>query len=587
MTMPPSNSQLPEVLALAQALPGLGHKARGPQVRATAAALGVSPATLYRWMEDLGHGSARKPRADRGRTKVDADLARKAASLLTVGTRATGKQLPTQRMAIDILNADAAANFDRETGEVKRLECHPSTLARAMRQLGCHPTQLARPTPAHPMQSPHPNWLWQVDVSTCVLFYLANGGMEICDVAVFNKNKPSNYERIKELRVQRYLAVDHCTGAFYLAYLPGHETSRNLLDFLIPAFHARPGDPFHGVPKFLGVDPGSAQAAPVVRNLARGLDMTVLVHEAGNARAKGGVEVSHNVVERQFEGRLVAQKVRDFAHLNELATQWSLAFQSTVRHSRHRLTRFEAQMRIKPEELRLAPGLDITRALVLTDPVLRPVSTEYTISFAAPGHEARDYLVRDLPGVAVGEKLRVVASPYQLPAIDVLIENAEGVDVRHTVQPIPLTEWAFPAHAAVVGLEFKSMPDSHIDRERKTALRAAWGTDDAREIAKKRRGKAVAFDGELDAMADVKAVKPPAFLPRRGTPLAVSAPAVAAVRMSCEAAILRLQMEMQEAWRPEFYAFVSKRFGAGLTEAEFEGLRAQFLRTEQREAQAC
>ncbi len=212
--------------------------------------------------------------------------------------------------------------------------CHPSTLARAMRNLGCHPAQLARPTPAHPMQSPHPNWAWQVDVSTCVLFYLANGGMEICDVAAFNKNKPSNYARIQELRVQRYLAVDHCTGAFHLFYLPGHETSRNLLDFLIPAFHPRPGTPFHGVPKFLGVDPGSAQSAPVVRNLARALDLTVLVHEAGNARAKGAVESSHNVIERQFEGRLVAQKVRDFAHLNALATQWSLAWQATARHSR-------------------------------------------------------------------------------------------------------------------------------------------------------------------------------------------------------------------------------------------------------------
>lgn len=577
--MPISNEQLRQVLALAERLPGLPWDRRGGEVKTAAATLGISDKTLYRWMARVGHASGRKRRGDAGVfRKLDADQVRQAASLAFAGTRETGKRLPTFRMVLEIVNANARQDgaVDPETGEInaRQMDVAPSTLARAMRQLGCHPTQLARPTPAHPQKSRHPNHVWQVDVSTCVLFYLSNGGVEICDVAAFNKNKPSSYERVKEMRVQRYLAVDHCTGAFHLAYLPGHETTRNLLDFLIPAFHPRPGTPFHGVPKILMVDPGSAQAAPVFRNLARALDLKVLVHEAGNPRAKGSVESSHNVIERLFEGRLIGQTVHDFAHLNALADDWSRVFQSVKPHSRHGMPRFDAFMRIKPDELRLAPGLETTRALVISDPVSRIVTSALTISYAPHGHGQHDYLVKDLPGVAQGETLWVVGNPYRLPAIDVLIADAEGREVRHFVAPIPKDDWGFDGHAAVIDEEYKSLPDTFIDRERKGVLRATWGTDDAREIAKRRRGKAVAFDGTLDTFADVKATPVPDYLPRRGTALDVAVPVLAETRMTATAAAIRLQGALGDAWRPEYYPWLVQRFTDGIGEEQYARLEA-------------
>lgn len=577
--MPPSSTQRPLVMALAAELPTLPHGGRQARVAAMAQTLAVSPQTLRVWLKEAGYCPVRKRRADHGVMKaVTPEQARAMAAIKVAGARETGKVLPTFEMARQIANANAPV--DGETGEVAHCTAHSSTISRAMKKLGCHPTQLARQTPAHPQKSLHPNHVWQVDVSTCVLFYLANGGMEVCEVAAFNKNKPHNFARVQELRVQRYLAVDHCSGAFHLAYLPGHETTKNLLDFLIPAFHQRDNRPLYGVPKILMVDPGSAQAAPVFRNLARALDLKVLVHEAGNARAKGAVESTHNHIEHQFEGRLIAQRVRDFDHLNELAAVWSAAYQATAIHSRTLRTRYAGWMEITRAQLRIAPGIETTRALVMADPDPRIVTNTMTISFAPAGYGQQDYLVKGIPGAAPGEALYVVASPYTLPDIDVLSMDAAGNEVRHRLSPIPKDQFGFVEHAAVIGDEFKAMPDTFIEHERKAAQRAAWGTDDAREIAKIKRGKGgergVAFGGALDSFADVRAVEVPSYLPRAGTAIEVTAPAVAESVMTATAACLRMQTLLGDAWQPGYYAWIMQRFAEGIGEEAFQRLAAQW-----------
>jgi len=577
MIMPPSSAQLPMVVALAAELPQLPHGESTPRVQTAARAMGISVQTCWRWVRDAGFSSGRKKRADAGTLKaLTADQVRQMAAIKLAGARETGKVLPTMEMVRRIANANAAP--DADTGEVTHTTAHISTIARAMRTLGCHTDQLMRQSPAMSLRSLHPNHVWQVDVSTCVLFYLSNGGIEICDIAAFNKNKPSNFERVKELRVQRYLVVDHCTGPFYLQYLEGHETARNLLDFLIPAFHQRAGRPFYGVPKILMADPGSAQAAGVFRSLARALDIEVIVHEAGNPRAKGAVESLHNHIERNFEGRLHAQQVRDFAHLNTLADTWSAAYQSTAVHSRHGQTRYAAWMRIRPEELRIAPGIEVTRALVMSEPVSRVVSTTMQITFAVPGHGQRSYSVAGVPGAAPKEKLWVVASPYTLPDIDILVTNAEGKETRHRLSPIAVDQWGFDESAAEIGAEFKRHADTWIDTERKTAQRAAWGTDDKREIAKIRKGKGgergVAFGGAVDSFADVRQVQVPSYLPMQGTAIAVDTPSTTESLMSATTACLRMHALLGEDWQSEHYSWLTTKFAGGIGEQQFQQLAA-------------
>ena len=591
VAMPPSDAQLPQVLVLAAELPLLRRGQSTPRVNAVASSLGISAQTLWRWMRETGYGQPRKKRADAGRLKVvSEEQVRQMASIRFAGARETGKVLPTLNMVRDLANANATV--DADSGEIRITTAHPSTISRAMRRLGCHSEQLMRPEPAQAMRSLHPNHVWQCDVSTCVLFYLANGGMEICDVAAFNKNKPANFERIQELRVQRYLVVDHCSGAFYLHYLPGHETARNLLDFLIPAFHQREGRPFYGVPKMLVLDPGSAQASGVVRSLTRALELDVRVHRAGNPRAKGSVEGNHALIERQFEGRLHAQRVRDFDHLNELAAIWSAAYQNTAVHSRTGKTRFAAWQTIRPEELRIAPGLEITRALVMSEPQARTVDGLLRITFATPGQGSNTYSVAGVPGAAVGEKVWVVASPYRLPDVEILVTGADGRETRHRVSAVRVDEHGFDLSAPVFGEAFARPADTLLDRERKAAKRAAWGTDDDQEIAKARRAKgdkkAVAFDGELDAFADVKRIDVPAFLPQRGTPLTVDPPAAVESLMSATAACLRMHALLGGAWQPEHYDWITRRFADGMSEQQFAQLAAQWQGAAERaERQAC
>ncbi|HNC51230.1 MAG TPA: DDE-type integrase/transposase/recombinase [Accumulibacter sp.] len=580
LAMPPSATQLPHVLMLAAELPGLPHGHGTPRVRSIAEHLGISVQTLWKWVKEAGYASDRKRRSDAGKLKaVSEEQVRRMAAIRFAGARETGKVLPTLEMARDIANANAPV--DPATGEVAVTTAHASTISRAMKRIGCHSEQLLRASAAQPMKSLHPNHVWQCDVSTCVLFYLANGGMEICDTAAFNKNKPANFARVQELRVQRYLVVDHCSGAFYLQYLPGHETAQNLLDFLIPAFHPRDGQPFYGVPKMLLVDPGSAQASGLVRSLTRALEIDVRVHTAGNPRAKGAVESLHNHIERQFEGRLQAQRVRDFAQLNELAGLWSAAYQTTAIHGRTGRTRFSGWQEIAryPGALRLAPGPEITRALVMSEPTKRVVDQLLRISFAIPGHGQHFYSVAGIPGAAFKEKLFVVASPYHLPDIDVLAHDAEGREVRHRRSPLVEDEWGYQKDAATFGEEYQRPADSHLDVERKRARRAAWGSDDEAEIAKKRRGVAgkrgVAFDGAVDAFADVRQTPVPMYLPLAGTAIEAAVPLQESV-MSATAACLRMHALLGDAWQPEHYAWITKRFSGGISEAQFAQLAEQW-----------
>lgn len=595
MIMPPSELQLPMVLQIAAELPGLRHGESTPRVKSMAQTLGISAQTLWRWIREAGHGGERKRRSDAGALKaLTAEQVRQMAAIRMAGARETGKVLPSLEMVRDISNAHATPN--QETGELTLTTAHPTTIGRAMRALGCHTDQLMRQSPASALQSLHPNHVWQLDVSTCVLFYLTNGGMQVCEEAAFNKNKPQNFERVSQLRVQRYLAVDHCSGAFLLQYLAGHESARNLLDFLIPAFHPRGKLPFYGVPKILMVDPGSAQSSQVFRSLSRALDIEVKVHKTKNPRAKGAVETMHNHIEHQFEGRLHAQRVRDFEHLNELADLWSAAFQSRAVHTRTKLTRFEGWMKIGqfPGALRLIDGgPEVTRALVMANEVTRVVDGLLQISFACAGHAQERYSVAGIPGAAVGEKVTVVQSPYTAPDIDVLSVNAEGQEVRHRRSPIPKTEWGFDDGSAVIGKEFKAQADTWVDTERKTALRAAWGSDDPLQIAKTRKGqggkRGIAFDGQIDPFADVRQVPVPVYLPIAGTALEVSAAPESL--MSATTACLRMQQLLDEHWQPEHYAWITQRFADGLSERQFlqlaEQWQAQIAGLEREERAAC
>ena len=156
------------------------------------------------------------------------------SAYLMAGTRANGKV--------------RAERVDPASGEVSKLS--PTTVTRKLREWGLHPDQLNRPAPHVELASLHPNHVWGIDASVCVLFYLPKKGMQVMRDSEFYKNKPQNFKAIENDRVIRYTCTDHTTGTVQVRYYAGAETGLNLADFFIHCIQSKDDSqqPIHGVP---------------------------------------------------------------------------------------------------------------------------------------------------------------------------------------------------------------------------------------------------------------------------------------------------------------------------------------------------
>lgn len=173
-----------------------------------AAELGVSVQTLYRKKEQVVGKAPRKRRHDAGTSALSREEAQKISAALQATIRKNGKRLSSVKQAVEMLRANRlidAERMDPETGEV--FELSDSAILRALWVYGYHPDQLNHPNPVTEMASRHPNHVWQIDASICVLYYLkpsstpkANG-LQVMGEAEFYKNKPRNFDRIEPYRV--------------------------------------------------------------------------------------------------------------------------------------------------------------------------------------------------------------------------------------------------------------------------------------------------------------------------------------------------------------------------------------------------
>ena len=95
---------------------------------------------------------------------------------------------------LNLLTVTISGNKVVSTGEVVPLSA--SAVAAALRRYGLHPEQLRRPSVAVQQVSLHPNHTWQMDASTCVLFYLDDQGAAEMPESVFYKNKLENFQKV-------------------------------------------------------------------------------------------------------------------------------------------------------------------------------------------------------------------------------------------------------------------------------------------------------------------------------------------------------------------------------------------------------
>lgn len=540
---------------------------------------GITMATLYRYLDQITVKQERKQRSDAGQVSLTRDEAVLISALLMSSHRKNGKRLMAIGQAVETLRANReikAERIDAATGEIKPLS--DSAIAAALKVYGLHPDQLNRPTPATELRSLHPNHVWQVDASLCVLYYLntrnpAEAGLQVMAHDQFYKNKPANLKRIEQDRVWSYEITDHTSGAIFVQYVLGAESGENLANAFISAIQKRPNDPFHGVPFILMMDMGSANTSGLFKNLARRLDVELIPHAVGNARATGQVEKARDLIERSFESGLRLKPVANLEELNATAQKWAIWFNSTRIHTRHQKTRYDAWMTIKAEQLRLAPSVEVCRALLTYTPEARTVTDTLTVSF-----KGSEYNVKGVPNVAIGEKLAITYSPYVQDSAVVVDRDADGNELLHTIPRVQRLEDGFRADAPVIGESYAQPKATRLDHNRQEVQRAIYSATTDEEVKAAVKAKAIPFGGRIDPYAVIDQAPQRTFLPRKGevvdTKTITSAtPQKARVLSQFEAAQALVARGM--TMNRELAALLRREWPEGVPEDELDALHAR------------
>ncbi|STZ09328.1 Integrase core domain [Moraxella caprae] len=485
--------RLSEIAKTAQNL-GRGEKSRYLQTKADE--LGMSVSTLYRKLESVAVKPTRKARSDKGEMTLTLDDAKLISSVVMEGMRKNGKRIMTVERAVTMLRANGMIQACHTDGTALSV----GAIVRGLKAYHLHPDQLLEPAPVVSMKSLHPNHLWQIDPSLCVLYYLPRAGkdtgLRVASHDEFYKNKPANVVKIINDRVWRYTGTDHASGVIYCHYYFGGETSANLCDFFIRMMSPKADigkDPIRGVPKMVMLDPGSANTSSAFKTLCQALDVMVQINKPNNPRAKGQVEKANDIVETHFESGLKFVEVNDIDTLNALCDKWLRYFNSQAIHSRHGMTRYKAWQKIKSDELIIAPPAEYCKSLALSVLKEAKVTPELEIRY-----KGKVYDVSALP-VLVGQKILVAQNPWEVDGARVCVPTADGVGENWVAVPeVVFDEMGFRENAIIVGQGYKAHNDTKAQTHAKELQKIAMGTDTLEQAQIKRKAKALPFDGKLD-----------------------------------------------------------------------------------------
>lgn len=559
-----------EVHARAQAA---GHGGKEAVYASACQLLGLSRATLMRRLKEVSVKPERKRRTDAGKMSLGLADAQRLSAQMMEGYRANDKSIQAMRLSLQQLRAENplfASVVDPETGETRQLS--ESACARALREYALHPEQLRRPEPVQQLASDHPNDVWQLDFSISTLYYVPGQGQSgVQDMAPseFYKNKPENFEKIKRQRLLRGAITDHTSGSIFVLYLEGGESMANMAELLLAAIAQRPDQQMYGVPFHLMVDPGSG-AGGAFRNLLRRLQVKLIVNEAGNPRAKGQVENAHNIIETSFESGFKFTHVPDIAWINEKATQWMRWYNSTRMHRRHGLTRWAKWMEITQAQLRLVDAA-LARQLLTHSPETPKVQPNLTVRFAG-----REWDLRDVPGVLIGERTEITYNPFDAAVAYVVQHGADGQELLIPVPQVKEGLHGFREGAAHIGREHKALPDTVALTNRKAVERLATGTDTDEAAAAARKAKALPFGGKHDPYKHHEELPAATMLPRRGTELEPAtrvAPAAPEVLTHFEVAKVLVARGMQMS--PELLATIKLLHPEGVPDDQVVALEAR------------
>lgn len=521
---------------------------RGAIVKRLAAALGVSVNTAYRYLKQYaGWTSGKKPRRGKGETRVPESLCLKIAELMLF-PRANGKQVMTLKLAVHIAKSNGEGITDPETGEITMPSVE--TISRAMRQYGCHPDQLKRGKPTGRVRSLHPNHIWMLDASVCILYRIRGTKRVVfLDERSYNAKKPKNLVEIGNRRIVRYVVIDHTSNAFFVRYEQASGEAaegvlRTLIEFMADRGHY---DPAHGLPRILYTDPGPANTASLITNFCEQLGIRLIHHAPGAANATGTVEVHQDIIEKQFESRLRFMDVPDVAFLQSEADRWRRHFCAKAVHSRLKMPRNTAWLTIREDQLRTVPR-DVLEAIAMWKEERRNVGGDFVISVDTRTHYGvRQYDLRELAyhGLSAKESVRVLLNPFKAPEIVAVMDMPDGTEKRFNIAPMEKDRYNQDLSAPVFGEGYKAMPKTHTENVLDEIKKHAYGVESAEEAERLHRSGARP-PSVTNIMADVK--EAPLYLGRKGQPSKIAAPTAEPMPMSRIAFAVMMKREHPDVW---------------------------------------
>ncbi len=511
------------VISYAQQLADAKHNEKGTILNRALSQLGWGKDKFYRIKKELVGGSGRKTRIDAGTTSQDMEALTMLAAAGKSSARANGKTLLETPNLISILSENG--HEFTSTSNVNRLLRNNNMTAKQAKQDTTH---------GH-FRTEHPNHVHLADASLCVLYYPPGNkkGMKVQKYTTMQeqyKNKPEMLEKIKNLRVWRYVLVDHCSGVIAVKYYQiAGENQQALYDFLLWSWNKLTGSPFHGLPRYVYWDKGSAMTSKAIKHALSCLKVDHIAHTTHLARATGAVEKANDITEKLFEGRLFLESVNSVDELNVAVVNWQNAYNANrlprynAKHGRHGMARTEAWLKIMNTEfiqhLRAIPCEDYCRYIFSHEPENRKVKGDLEITFRHPVAKKKlTYSLANVEGVFAG--LKVLVSPLVINdecKVLVTIENQHGEDAIHEISPLSLDQWGYREESPVFAQGFDTKQDTVIDTKQKELDHVAYPGLSEKEIDKAKKKKALPFNGEINAVSHLNQLDLPAVITPKGS----------------------------------------------------------------------
>ncbi|WP_296689429.1 transposase [Treponema sp. UBA6852] len=528
---------------------------------------GFCEVSAYRALRRNGWKSDRRKRSDAGASSINEKDLSTVAALLQNSVRKNGKKTMSIENARSIMlqNGFDIPISSRQLGGLLKA-----------RTLSTETT--SKPSPHQRMRSEYPNQVHFADPSVALMYFAPNGKQKFLRDDEVYKNKPF-LEGRENLKCWRYVLTDHYSGTICVHYYAAAgENSANMYDFLLYAW-GKKKDPlynFHGLPELLVWDCGSANISKPVTNALKALRVETKPHLPGNPRAKGQVENANNIVECQFESLLHLEKVNSMEELNDAAERWCAAFNANkLEHRDTRITRAGRKIGsrtmiwnwIEEEQLRELPDEEICRQIFTTGIQPRTVGGDLAISFVHPKNKtATRYSLSALPDIMVGMTVNVQPILVSKEALALVsYQDRAGEIVSFEVKPIEYDRVGFDIAAPVFGQEYKSQPDTLIEKNTK-ALAEIAASDDKTEVpfAKVTDGQGFKTHSLIHTQAD------PFFRTQTGKQVEVAAGTVEVHD------ILITPVEMAKRFKART-GFIPEGFIAGLKKEFPEGVPSQLV----------